>query len=430
MTKILTILTVAIVISSCSKSSQSGPVSNKSDYLNYLNASSADTAPLMKEVALWARKIEIEPRGFTFYEKLGSTYHSLFEKTGEVNYLYKADSVYAIAQKISRGKWKVPSLLSLSSLAIKRHDFQKAAAYAVMANELTEEKFGPLLMQYDAEMELGNYKMAGAILKQTRRLHSFDYLVRLSKYKDYEGDLDSAIFYMEKANELILDHQKERKLWATANLADMYGHTGRIKDSYDGYLSVLDMDSTYLYALKGIAWVVYSNDGNTTEAKEILTNLQQKTAMPDYYMVLAEINSFEGNEKGAKKYIDQFLAEANKPEYEGMYNKYLIDIYVDRGQFEKALGLAKEEVAKRPNPATYDWLAWTLFNQGKGEEAIRIYQENVEDETFEPDVIYHMGVVYHAMGRSKGREYLRESLDASYELGPLVASEIKSRLNG
>lgn len=430
MSKILYILVAGFILMSCSDSPQKESVSKQADYEIFLKNTTVDLEPLNNKVSLWTSKIQKEPKGFIFYEKLGSTYNDLFEKTGEISYLSKADSLFAVSQKLTRGKWKVPSLLSLSSLAVKKHDFRKAAVYAVSARELTDEKFGPLLMQFDAEMELGNYEMAGGILAKNKRMESFDYLVRLSKYKDYEGDLDSAIYYMEKASDLVLSYQKERKLWATANLADMYGHAGRIKDSYVNYLKVLSMDSTYDYALKGIAWVAYSNDGKTREAKKILQKLQAKTAMPNYYLLLADISEFEGNEIGAKSYTYQFLVEASKPKYEGMYSKYLIDVLIEQEKFEQALKLANQEVEKRPTPAAYDWLAWTLFKQGKTEDAIQLYRENVEGKTYEPDVIYHMGVVYHQAGEAGGKEYLKESLEASYELGPLVAMEIKSILKG
>lgn len=416
-------------IFSCTQQ-KSEPISNSADYQVFLAVEPSDLSHINKNIILWKGKIKEEPKGFIYYEKLGAAYSELFEKTGEVQYLHKADSTFAISQKLTQQKWKVPSLLSLSSISIKKHDFESAAKYAVEARELTDEKFGPLLMQFDAEMELGNYQMAYAILKENRRMESFDYLVRLSKYKDYEGDLDSAIYYMEEAHSLIKRHQKERLLWATANLGDMYGHAGRIQDSYQKYLDVLAMDSTYDYALKGIAWVAFSHDGKTNEAREILENLQAKTAMPDYYLPLAEIYEYEGNEAEAEKLINQFVAESSKPQYGGMYNKYLIEIYSDRGQFDKALALAQEEITNRPTPAAYDWLAWTLHKQGNTNGALEIYQRNVEGKTFEPDVIYHMGTVYHAAGDSKAEKYLEESLEASYELGPMTKKKIKSTING
>lgn len=422
-------LSILLFALGCSQQSAE-PISQNEDYNRYLSSASVDINPLLEKEALWKKKIEAEPKGFTFYEKLGTTYHQLFEKTGEISYLHKADSTFLKAEKIAKGQWKVPSLLSLSSLSIKKHDFESAAAYAVKARELTDEKYGALLMQFDSEMELGNYKLASTILKKTKRMDSFDYLVRLSKYKDYQGNLDSAIFYMEEAHSLIKDHQEERLLWATANLGDMYGHAGRIKDSYQKYLEVLKLDPTYDYALKGIAWVAYSHDGKTVEAINILETLRKKSKMPDYNLQLAELYSLEGHEDVAKRLKDQFVAEASRPEYLGMYNKYLIELYAEDGAFVQAIELAKEEILKRPTPASYDWLAWTMHQQGKTNEAVAIYKANVVGKTYEPDVIYHMGVVYDAANMDEGKDLLKESLEASYELGPQTTGEIKKRLEG
>ncbi|WP_421763914.1 tetratricopeptide repeat protein [Ekhidna sp.] len=426
MNKLFICLTILII--GCTQQPKKDVVSIQADYQRYLQKESKDTTPILKKVDLWKKKIDQQPKGFTFYEKLGSSYNELFEATGNVYYLNQADSCYKISNRLTQGRWKIPSLLGLSSLAIKKHDFESAAQFAVQARELTSEKFGPLLMQFDAEMELGNYQMAGSILKENKRMDSFDYLVRLSKYKDYEGDLDSAIYYMEEAHSLIKRHQKERLLWASANLGDMYGHAGRVKDSYGKYLEVLELDPTYDYALKGIAWVAYSHDGKAADAINILETLRKKSAMPDYHLLLADICTQEGFEDAAMRLKTEFIREATKPKYGGMYNKYLIELYNDRGQFDKAMALAEEELNNRPTPAAYDWLAWTMYNQGMTEEAIEIYEDNIKGKTFEPDVIYHMGVVYHASNRVEGEEFLKESLEAGYELGPLVTEEIKGLL--
>jgi hypothetical protein len=43
---------------------------------------------------------------------------------------------------------------------------------------------------------------------------------------------------------------------------------GRIQESYDSYLKTLAIDPNYSYALKGIAWIVFSHERNTKEAKK------------------------------------------------------------------------------------------------------------------------------------------------------------------
>lgn len=427
-----------ILISSfiaCSSPSETGTaIANKEDYNQYLastiNSKSKKVASLKEEIAFWNKKIEETPKGFTFYQKRGGAYSQLFEETGEVENLHLAYASFLEAGRLIKGKGQASNLLSLSSLAIKMHDFKKAEKHALESQKYTDEKFGPLLMQFDAEMEIGNFKIAGGILDQNKRMDSFDYLVRLSKYKDYEGNLDSAIVYMEQAEQMVANEVSERALWAKANLGDMYGHAGRVEDSYNNYLKVLAMDSSYDYALRGIAWIAYSSDRNTTEAKRILNVLKERTAMPDTYLLLAEIEEYEGNQNEAQKHLAAFKKEAARAEYVGMYNKYLIDIYIGEEVFEEAKRLAEIEVMNRPTPATYDWLAWTYYKSGELDLAVDLYKNSIEGETYEPDVIYHMGVVYQSANENRGAEYLQESMDASYELGPLVELEIKKKIKG
>lgn len=406
------------------------PIANSLDYEKYLQkADGEEVKNLEEEVVFWKTKLAEQPRGFTYMQKLGSAHLQLFEKTGKVDHLSKSKEFFHQSEKLVNGKSKAGNLLTLSSLAIKQHKFKEANGYALTAVEHTSEKFGALLMQYDSEMELGNYEMAESILIRNKRMDSFDYLVRLSKFKDHEGNLDSAIVYMEQAYQLVKHEESSRSIWAEANLGDMYGHAGRIEESYLKYLSVLDQDPDYHYALKGIAWIAYSADKNFSEAERIMNFIATETEMPDAKLQLAELARSKGNEKEAAALIEQFLAEASQKKYKGMYNKYLISIYSEElVDFDRALKLAQSEVQARPTPATYDWLAWTYFLKGENDKALDIYERNVMDKTEEPDVLFHMGTVYHRASRKEGKGLLKDALDASFELGPEVTKSIISEL--
>lgn len=427
-----TLLTAFILFSCTEQVKQELRITNTNDYLKYLKPSAHSFEKideLNQAVQFWNGKIKTSPNGFIYYQKLGGSYANLFDQTGNVDYLHQADSVFKIAYSLTKGDMKVPNLITLSSLAVQKHDFKSANQYAIKAERLASKKFGALMMQFDSEMELGRYGMAEAILKYNKRMDSFDYLVRLSKFKDHAGDLDSAIVYMEMAQGLVRNEKSERAIWANANLGDMYGHAGRISDSYNKYLEVLDQNPRYSYALRGIAWVAYSADKNLTEAKKIISFLKEKTELPDLDLISAEIAAYEGNVDAEREFIRSFLAEAQKNKYDGMYNKYLIDIFSSDDNFkDDAIRIAKLEVEKRPTPAAYDWMAWAYFQQGDLAKAIGIYEAYVKGKTYEPEVILHMGIVYHNAGEAEGNEYLEESLKAAYELGPVTTRKIKKML--
>lgn len=423
-------LLAAILIVSCTEPLQNS-ITSVDDYEEYFAVSSNDAIQNLKaECTFWSDKINEQPSGFTYLQKLGIAKSKLFEKTGDINYLIAAESDFNKAGKLLNGKYSSQNLLTLSSLAIKRHQFELANQLAIGAQGLSEEIFASVMMQYDSEMELGNYEMAESILNRNKRFDSFDFLVRLSNFKDYQGNLDSAIVYMEKALGLVSHEESPRATWAKANLGDMYGHAGRIEESYKKYLQVLEEEPDYDYALRGIAWIAFSADGNLDEARRILMHLSQKTVLPDTYLLLAEVASESKDLTESKEWINKFKQEAQKEKYGDMYNKYLISLSADESdRYKEAIALAQTEVSNRPTPATYDWLAWAHYRKGDHQKAADIYAKYVEGKTYEPEPVYHMGIVYKNTGQhEKGLAFLKESLEASYELGPKATRKIKEEL--
>ena len=92
-------------------------------------------------------------------------------------------------------------------------------------------------------------------------LNDYNYLIRAAKWNDYKGDLADTIRLMEEAK-ILADESGGNliQLWTNSNIADYYGHDGQIKKSYNHYLKTLEQDPNDSYALKGIAWIVYSNE--------------------------------------------------------------------------------------------------------------------------------------------------------------------------
>ncbi len=117
-------------------------------------------------------------------------------------------------------------------------------------------------------------------------------------------------------------------------------------------------------------------------------------------------------------------------QYGDMYNKYIFEILTDaQNNYAGTLSIAKREVRNRPTPHSYELLAWSLYKNGQLEEATRLVNSRVLNKTFEPDALYHIGVIYKQAGNKKlAKHYLNEALESSFELGPLVTNEIKEEL--
>jgi tetratricopeptide (TPR) repeat protein len=286
------------------------------------------------------------------------------------------------------------------------------------------------LILTDVEMELGGDDWAGKILESFTNKNSFAWLIRKAKLKDHEGDLDSAIMLIEQAYERIKGN-KTLSIWALTNLGDMYGHDGRLEEAYKNYLKVLDLDPNDDYSLKGIAWIALSNDHKLNEAKAIINVLSDRKRMPEAHLMLAEIASLENDESERIHQLQLFKAMVDNADYRLMYNKYLATI--EAGDFknpQRCIAIAKEEINNRPTTQSYDLLAYGYHMNGESKKALKIVNDHVLERTFEPESLYHMGMIYKSNGFiNEGNKMLREALESSFELGPSVTNAIEDALN-
>jgi tetratricopeptide (TPR) repeat protein len=360
--------------------------------------------------------------------KLASRHLALFGVDGDVKHITKADSLINSSSAKLNGK-DADILFSLAQVTAMKHKFSVASNYTSDAEKAGGALYAVKLLSFDMDMERGEYDNARSQLSQLGDRNSFDYLIRSAKYSDHSGNLGDAILMMEKAKNKVSTN-RPLYLWALSNLADMYGHAGKIKDSYDCYLKVLNLDPAYLYALKGIAWIAYSHDGNTELAMELLNHIASLSKSPDILLSIGEIAGAENKLSYQQECERKFIEEVSKPEYGDMYNKYLIDIYLAGDKNPKlALALATKEVESRPTPETYSWLARALQANGDSLKARDIAMQRILHRTFEPEIIFHCAKVLLATGQKKvAEELLNECLESEYELGPAMANEIRTLL--
>lgn len=415
------LLFLCIFIMACSKSQKDRQIVKEEDinaFLSFPSKKSSKEDTL--ELAFWKRKIASNPRGYLYYQNAARVSIERFDGNADMSLLEHARSYYLEADRILKGHRRAMNKLLLSNVEMKCHNFKAAAKYALDAAELTDEDFGPLMMQFDAEMELGNYKIAKSLLSKGKNMDSFDYLVRLAKLKDREGYLDSAIYYMEYARKITT--HKQKWIWATSNLGDMYGHNGEINKSYSEYLKTLKLDSNNHHSIKGIAWIAQSYDKNFHLSKRILEYLADNYANPEYKLLLADAYELLGDFKKSEELKNHFIATAKDP----IYYSYLIPVIAD-SDGQRAVSMALEEVDRRQSPEAFSLLMWAYYKNGQIDDAINLLEAEIAGNTSEPLLLYRMAIIYHSAGlENKASVVLDEVRTSLFELGPLLEKEIIS----
>ncbi len=381
-----------------------------------------------KDLAFWNSRIKNDSMQIISLGKSAQQYTNLFQTTGNIENLKKAEiTLQKAVQKAAIGKDGY--LRSLAQNLISQHRFKEAQQALKNAEKIDKGKRATQLMQFDVAMELGNYKSAQNYLEKLTDFSDFNYLIRLAKWKDYTGDLDATIHFMERAMAIVnRSKNKELQLWTYTNLADYYGHAGRIKDSYDFYIKSLSIDPTNAYAKKGIAWITYSYEKNPEEALRILDAIQDYHQSPDYYLLKAEIADYQNHKNLKEKYIKAYFDAIQNPAYGDMYNAYTVEVLInERQDFDQALRIAEKEVNNRPTPLSYDLLAYVYQQKGEYQKALDIAEKHIIDKTYEPLAQYHLAEIYKANDLyDRVTPIKKELLEASYELGPMTTRAIKN----
>ncbi|MBC7749585.1 MAG: tetratricopeptide repeat protein [Methylotenera sp.] len=373
-----------------------------------------------QEIDFWQKKYDVAPNQISYLSQLASNYNTLFEYTGNIKNLYKTEELLKKSNEVYDYS-RVSTVRSLARNYISQHRFKEALVLASKALAIGEGKKETQKLLFDVQMELGNYPEAVKNLNAIRDMNSFDYLIRLAKWNDHKGDLDTAITFMEKARDIAeKEDNKTLKIWSYSNLGDFYGHAGRIQESYDSFLKTLALDPNYSYALKGIAWIVFSKERNTNEANRIIDAIATTHNTPDFYLFKSQIAEFKGDKVKEIKNRKAYFSMMEKNNYGAMYNKYNALIYADDKQTaSKALEIAKIEVAHRPTADSYDLLAWSYLNVGENKKALEIAQNHVVGKSFEPKVQYHLALIYKSNNLAlKAKPIKEELLTSLYELGP------------
>lgn len=413
-----------LLVFSC-KQNKDNSITDAGDYNKYLNTEPAKTTS--KYFELWDNKIKPDSIQLLSFGIVAGEYNRYFQSTGNIEYLKKAEQALSKAVDIAAigrsGYYR-----ALARNYISQHRFLEARQMADSALAIGEGKEETQSLLFDVNMELGNYKEAKKNLGSIKNMSDFGYLIRVAKWNDYKGNLDTTIAFMEKAKEKAeRSKNKSLMLWSYTNLADYYGHAGRIEESYGHYLQALNLDPQSAYAKKGIAWIVFSYEKNPEEALRILDSVTQNYKAPDYYLLKAEIADHMNDDVERLSNLDRYYKMVDNPDYGSMYNVHNAELYLDHTrQFNNALKLAKAEVKNRPTPESYSLLAYALYKNGELDKAMEIIENHVAGKTFEPTILFKMAQIYKASGkREKVQDLKSELLGAAYELGPVVESEVK-----
>ncbi len=398
-------------------------IAQPNDYELILSQSSlAEQEILTKEYTFWASKFDKHPNQYPYLLKMATYKNRLFDCSGTFHYLFSATAYLEEAKKLSFSS-DVAVLQKLARNYIKMHRFCEAEDVLQIAADLGNKKRATKCIQFDVQMELGNYAAAELLLQDICKKVDFNAYIRKAKWEDHKGELDRAVFLMEQAMSIAKNSQNKTLLiWSYTNLADFYGHQNRIQKSYDHYLKALEIEPSNHYAKKGIAWINFAHDKNVEEALNIITAINEYYDSPQYDLLKGDIASYAQDDLAYAKNTKRFLNTVQKEQgLMHMYGPSVSEKLIEMDVIDlKALEIAKDEVSMRPIASSYALLAKVLHAMGEKEKAANIIIDKVYEKTFEPAPLLTAAEILKENQISNNiiAELKAELLTATYELGP------------
>ena len=347
------------------------------------------------------------------YYQLGDAYIQKARESGDNSYLDLAEQ--ALRKSLSLNPQQSGVRRHLAHALASRHDFEAAAAEARKAIALDPTDMDAHGVLGDAYLETGKYEQAEQAYKTMMTLkESLSSYSRLSGMKSLKGNATGALSDLKTAIQLGKQENQPREsiAWAQWQLGAEYYAVGKLAEAESEYLQALETYPKYYRSLAGLAQVRTAQK-RYPEAIQLYREAITAVPMPEYIAALGDVYAKSGNLHEARKqyelveYIGQ-LSAFNK----ALYNRELAYFYADHDiKLQQGLELAQRELDYRRDIYAYDVVAWSLYKNGKFEEALEAASKALKLGTQDAKLHYHAGMIYQRLGdKEKAREHLQRAL--------------------
>jgi len=369
------------------------------------------TAGMVEEIQTWLRSHSGDGKA---YSQLGEAYLQRARETGDPSYYARADASLTKALELDPNDFE--AMISFGSLALTRHQFPEAIAWAEQARSFNSYRSAIDGIVGDAQIELGNYDVAfdafQAMMDRRPDLASYS---RVSYARELLGDTDGAIAAMRQAVKLG-PASGENTAWCRVQLGNLYAtYTGDLAGAEAEYRRALVGYPGYVHAQAGLARLAAVR-GEYRAAIATYESLVTVMPLPEFIIALGDLYTVEGRvDDAAQQYAlvraVQELNRANGVDVD--LELALFDVDHDR-DLSAALERVQEQFADQPSIKSADALAWTLFKRGDYQAAQSASDQALRLGTRDPLLAFHAGMIAQQLGESdRAREHLQRALALS-----------------
>ena len=357
--------------------------------------------PAETAIARAQSEIAKHPDHAPYYNQLAMAYARRARETSDVQFYAKGEE--ALQRSFALAPDNYEALRTEAWLELGRHEFAKALATATKLNKRTPDDVMVYGYLVDANAELGNYKDAVGAAQWMLDLRPGNVpgLTRAGYLRELHGNLPGAIELMQMAYDSTATAETEDRAWLLTQMAHLNFVAGDLAKAEQYSQGALDIFPDYHYALGALAQVRMAQK-RYEEAVELLGKRYAAAPHAENLYALAEAMKLAGRTEDADKAFLEFerksLAETSLADNS---NHELIAYYVDHAhQPDKALEVAKREIARRHDVFTLDCYAWALAASAQYEAANSQIQEALRVGVKDPKILSHASAIAQHLERA------------------------------
>jgi tetratricopeptide (TPR) repeat protein len=267
----------------------------------------------------------------------------------------------------------------------------------------------------DALMEQGRLGEAATAYQRMIDLKPYyQSYTRAAHLRWLRGDLDGAIDLMRKAVAAASPRDPEAGPWARARLADYYLQAKRLRLARAECDAALAARPGYVPALVALARIHLAGN-RPLDAITLLRTAAAANPLPDVRWTLADALRAARQDADAATVERALVAEGatGDPRTLALY------LATRGGSAERAIELARRELAVRGDVFTHDALAWALLRAGRAADAAPHMTRALAEGTSDGRLFLHGGVIAAASGdRAGARRLLGRAAALAHTLLP------------
>lgn len=294
-------LFLTVILAGCSPASKTPP--NNSFTLSW--SGNERVIPALQD------KLKKDDRNPDLNAALGQAYLQKARETGDPSFYTKAEKLFerALSSSADHGE----ALIGKASLAMSRHQFEKARDIAERAANLNEYSAAARGILSDAFVQLRDYDKAVRVLEDMVRLKpNLSSYSRISYMRELKGDPEGAMLAMKMAIQAGAPNA-ENTAWCIVQLGNLYLNGAHISEADMAYRAALRRFPDYVHAYAGLAKVAAARE-EFEPAIEYYRKAIERVPMPEFVIGLGSIYKRMG--KSAEAAVQFELVSNIKKMYE------------------------------------------------------------------------------------------------------------------